>query len=228
MRGRHAPKHKLSDRVKEIVVENINSHLSIKKMFGDLKEKNPDIKLHYETLYITRKFVRGMNISFTKLGEEECDACEAHKHHECTMKEGERGEKEGRPQKDSSEGEQLGERNDQTRKDGDEHQKDTDSEGENGCNACEAHQLHLVRANQSRTFYRADVALNNDPTKTIFSMDMQKVHYLQGESFSSIKVSFLLVNFRKIRFSAMVGKVGDTYGMRLSKRERMKRWLVQF
>ena len=71
--------------------------------------------------------------------------------------------------------EQLGERNDQTREDGDEHQKDTDSEGENGCSACETHQLHLVRANQSRTLYRADVALNNDPTKPIFSMDMQKV-----------------------------------------------------
>ena len=64
------------------------------------------------------------------------------------MKEREKGEKEGRHQKDSNEGEQLGERNDQTREDGDEHQKDTDSEGENGCSACEAHQLHLVRANQ--------------------------------------------------------------------------------
>ena len=81
MRGRHAPKHKLSNRVKEIVVEHINSYhpsvshyrcahaplrkylpsdLSIKKMFGDLKEKNPDIKLHYETYIIYQIWRRGM------------------------------------------------------------------------------------------------------------------------------------------------------------------------
>ena len=179
-----------------------------------------------------------MNISFIKLGEEECDACEVHKHHECTMKEREKGEKEGRHQKDSSEGEQLGERNDQTRKDGNEHQKNTDSE--NGCSVREAHQLHLVRANQSRMLYRADVALNNDPTKPIFSMDVQNVlmlPHLPGLKSALFTRRIILINqgivpVGKFSVNQNFGDGGqgreDTYGMRLSKGERMKMRQVQF
>ena len=48
-------------------------------MYNDFKEKYAD-KVNYESY---RKILRSMSISFTKLGEEECEVCEVFKHHNC-------------------------------------------------------------------------------------------------------------------------------------------------
>ena len=49
-------------------------------MYVDFKAKTTD-RVSYETY---RRIVRGMNTSFAKLGEEECEMCEHHKHHDCS------------------------------------------------------------------------------------------------------------------------------------------------
>lgn len=50
-------------------------------MYTDCKEKNPAIKCSYD-LY--RRTLREMNISFTKLGHEECELCEVFDQHDST------------------------------------------------------------------------------------------------------------------------------------------------
>ena len=47
-------------------------------MHSDFREKHPDVKCGLETY---RKCIRDMNISFTKLGEEECEICKRHNLH---------------------------------------------------------------------------------------------------------------------------------------------------
>lgn len=54
------------------------SELTVKQMFDDFKVKHPNEKLQYPTY---AKFLKGMNISFTKLGGEECHICEEMKTH---------------------------------------------------------------------------------------------------------------------------------------------------
>lgn len=52
------------------------SDINIKSMFQDFRQKNK--KGSYETY---RKAVKELNISFTKLGEEECEHCLQHDVH---------------------------------------------------------------------------------------------------------------------------------------------------
>ena len=89
-RGRHRPKHKLDEEVRNHITAHILSYhpsvshhrrkhaplrtylpaeLTIQEMYVDFKAKTTD-RDSYETY---RSIVRGMNISFTKLGEEECE-----------------------------------------------------------------------------------------------------------------------------------------------------------
>ncbi|XP_022179369.1 uncharacterized protein LOC111039985, partial [Myzus persicae] len=50
-------------------------------MYSDFKEKNPAIKFSYD---VYRRTLREMNISFTKLGHEECELCELFDQHDST------------------------------------------------------------------------------------------------------------------------------------------------
>lgn len=90
--GRGKPNNKKFDR--ELIVKHIESFnpniahyrrehaplrkylpsdLTIKLMFEDFKEKHPDIRFSY---YLYREVVSSLNISFSKLGHEECFVCE--------------------------------------------------------------------------------------------------------------------------------------------------------
>lgn len=60
------------------------SDLTIRKMHSDFKIKNPNFACSYE-LY--REEVDKMNISFVKLGHEECEVCEHFKMHPHTAEE---------------------------------------------------------------------------------------------------------------------------------------------
>ena len=51
----------------------------IKFLFDDFKEWHPEIKVSYDSY---KKEVARMNISFVKLGEEECEDCIMDKNHE--------------------------------------------------------------------------------------------------------------------------------------------------
>ena len=104
MRGSHTPSHKLSLDKEKSVIDHINSfhpaishyrrkhaplrlylppELDITKLYKDYKEKFLVQPVSYSTY---RKYLRKMNISFTKLGEEECEECEEFKLHECPLK----------------------------------------------------------------------------------------------------------------------------------------------
>lgn len=98
-RGQHAPKHKMPEANVSHIQEHIKSYhptishyrrahapnrlylspeITIKEMHQDFKHKNPNMACSYATY---RKIVKQMNISFVKLGEEECEICEAHNLH---------------------------------------------------------------------------------------------------------------------------------------------------
>ena len=50
--------------------------LSVRIMHDDFKPLYPNINVHYTT------YLRGLRISFAKLGEEECEMCIEHDHHQ--------------------------------------------------------------------------------------------------------------------------------------------------
>ena len=98
-RGRHKPLHTLNDSVLDSIRDHINSYgpsishyrrahapnrlylspeFTIKGMLDDFNEKHPGNGVHYSTYY---RIVHAMKISFVKLGEEECETCDAHQQH---------------------------------------------------------------------------------------------------------------------------------------------------
>ena len=54
--------------------------MTVVEMYSNYREKHPDEKVCYESYQKT--FV-SMKVSFTKLGEEECEVCETFKQHKC-------------------------------------------------------------------------------------------------------------------------------------------------
>ena len=101
-RGRHQPAHKMSVQTKDTIKSHINSYhpsvshyrrkhaplriylppgLSVAELYRDFTEKHADRPVAYESY---RKIFKSMNISFAKLGEEECEDCEEFNHHECS------------------------------------------------------------------------------------------------------------------------------------------------
>lgn len=66
-RREHAPKTRY-----------LSSDVTVALMYNDFKEKFPDLKCSYETY---RRKIKAKRISCTKLGHEECDACETFKLH---------------------------------------------------------------------------------------------------------------------------------------------------
>ena len=104
-RGKHDPSNKFSDTVVEQIKNHIESYhpsishyrrehapfrryispeISVRDMHQDYAARYPQHHCSYE---FYRKTVKSMNISFVKLGEEECELClqhEVHKNNNCT------------------------------------------------------------------------------------------------------------------------------------------------
>ena len=96
MRGKHTPGNKLVMDVVRDHIEQFNpsishyrrehapnrrylpSDINVRYMFADFKEKHPHDKCSYESY---RKQIRQLNISFAKLGEEQCDRCTTYELH---------------------------------------------------------------------------------------------------------------------------------------------------
>ena len=57
--------------------------LTVKEIHNFFKEANPSTKVGYESY---RRIFKKQNISFTKLGEEECEVCEIYRQHLDTCK----------------------------------------------------------------------------------------------------------------------------------------------
>ena len=62
---------------------HLDPGLSVNIMYENFKEQYPDSSVCYETY---RLLFGKKNISFTKLGEEECETCEIYKQHVCSKK----------------------------------------------------------------------------------------------------------------------------------------------
>jgi len=98
-RGRHEPSNKLTTEARSLIEKHIESYcpsvphyrrehapnrrylapeLNVTIMFNDFKEKHPTCTCGIDTY---RKTVAAKNISFVKLGQEECDVCLAYSNH---------------------------------------------------------------------------------------------------------------------------------------------------
>ncbi|CAH1998862.1 unnamed protein product [Acanthoscelides obtectus] len=95
-RGRHPPPNKLSNKIIESHIDSFNpsvshyrrvhapnrlylpSDLNVTLMFEDYKKRYPDYICSYEKY---RKILKAKNISFAKLGNEECELCESYHMH---------------------------------------------------------------------------------------------------------------------------------------------------
>lgn len=95
-RGKHTPPNKLdSDMIRDHILtynpcvshyrrehaplrRYLPSEISIAAMHNNFSRQYPRVKCSYERY---RSVVAEMNISFTKLGHEECEKCETHKNH---------------------------------------------------------------------------------------------------------------------------------------------------
>ena len=98
-RGKHDPHHKMSQSMKDKIIQHIESydptvihyrraHAPLRKylpseMHKDFIQSHSQEKVSYESY---RKILNSMNISFTKLGEEQCELCEEHTHDQCQEK----------------------------------------------------------------------------------------------------------------------------------------------
>jgi len=99
-RGKHEPANKKSAETNKLVVDHIKSHnpaishyrrehapnrlylspdLTITATHNDFKQRHPTVTVGYETY---RKVVDDLNISFAKLGEEECELCIMYTRHD--------------------------------------------------------------------------------------------------------------------------------------------------
>ena len=109
-----------------------------------------------------RLIYKKQNISFTKLGEEECEICEIHKQHVCKTK-GKMIEPENVLNKNIPANEQ-------------DHERELeDRTGEDGYSICFDHNDHLQKAKISRKMYQLDVDRNEDGNQKYCSVDMQKI-----------------------------------------------------
>ena len=185
-RGKHRPKNKKSDDVNKMVEEHINSFhpsishyrrkhapfrlylspdLNITLMYHDFNSKNP--RLVSREFY--RQKIKKMNISFCRLGEEECEMCLAYEAHieVCNKKQITDVLNEVLDTIDQSEIVTS--------------ERTVDFQIESViksdvCELCFDWREHIYYASVTRTAYENDRdVMNHDPTTRFCSTDMQKV-----------------------------------------------------
>ena len=169
-RGSHDPMHKMSKETALAIVNHIESYhpaishyrrehaplrrylptnLSVQVLLNDFNEKAEN-HVSYSGYW---RIFRKQNVSFTKLGEEECEACESYKQHACERKEDIAGEESKTDLSDREENEV------DVRTRGDVNEKTTNV---SDCDVCKRQEEHLERAKISRQTYKSDVKKNKD------------------------------------------------------------------
>ena len=169
-RGKQEPANKMTDDVAEKVLEHIKmynpciSHYrrahapnrlyispehTVRSIHSDYIESNPDNLVSY--VYYLRK-VNKLNISFVKLGEEECEVCEIHTNH---LKE---DHKLNEPEQSILS--EDGKKRMMTLPD---------------CEKCCKFQAHIKTAEEARSAYKAEKELIRPTDEIAVSVDMQKV-----------------------------------------------------
>jgi hypothetical protein len=170
LRGKHEPPNKKSEAIVEKVESRIRkynpciSHYrrahapnrlyispehSIRSMYKDYYNTYPNGSVSYNYY---RKIVKNLNISFVKLGEEECEICELHTSH-------------------LSEEHKLSESEHNTQSENGKTTKKVFPD----CATCDRFQKHIQTAKEARSSYQEEkkkVSLSNE---IVVSVDMQKV-----------------------------------------------------
>ena len=164
LRGKRTPKHALTEEEKNSIDEHIRSfkpsvshyrrahaplrlylspELTGREMYNYYKESQGSCRISYNT-YMKR--INKMNISFVKLGEEECEVCTAIELHECAQN------KEECTKTERMEAIQEG-----------------------VCEQCDSWKLHIKRDKEARTQYQNDRDTFPEKDHFFLSADMQKV-----------------------------------------------------
>ena len=121
----------------------ISPEFNVSGMYKDFCTSNP-VKISYN--YYNKK-VKKMNISFVKLGEEECERCDLHERHLETHK----------PEEVPNDG------------------KENNKRTYDNCESCGDFISHIKTASQARESYRRDKDRELNDDELIASVDMQKV-----------------------------------------------------
>ena len=175
-RGRHAPHNKLGEEKVDMIRKHI---LSFNPSITHYRRKHPPNRLYISPVYSCSKMVKDfnekynleisksryyqeikkMNISFVKLGEEECELCDVHEKHLA---------------------DDHGLATEAERKVTNTDTKKTEYVTIDDCDACSDYVIHLNYAKESRAEYREDKERLNryrgsKPEEMIVSADLQKV-----------------------------------------------------
>ena len=166
-RGKHEPGNKKSEEISALVISHIQGYnpcishyrrshaptrlyispeYTISSMQKDCCEKLPHSLVSYS--YYRRK-VKSLNISFVKLGEEECESC---KLHSINLKDVRLFVKRCRSSYRRSRWKEKKE-----------------------CNTCDNYTTHISKAIEARSMYKAEKDRKWEPNEVVISVDMQKV-----------------------------------------------------
>ena len=183
-RGKHSPKHKMTDDVKDLISSHISkfnpcishyrrkhapnrlylpSELNIKIMYDYFKEEH-DVKVCYKSY---SNFVRKMNISFTKLGEEICEVCREFELHEHQMNNADFLDKTNLDWDES-----LVENIDDWASN---ILKGRNIDLSESCTLCQAWKEHALQAKITRLHYQIDKEKNHNSNEAYYAADMEKV-----------------------------------------------------
>ena len=194
-RGKHAPVHKIAEEQEEFMVNHIKSfkpqiahyrrehapnrlyppppELTIAEMYGDyVEECSKEGKSNSSYVTYTRR-VKALNIGFAKLGNEDCECCDAHKLHIKDVDEGDSSENEVNGDDDN--GDERVKENGKIKK-----KKATFGKMkacvDETCNDCAKWKEHITRYSETRMAYKEDKENVASQRDTLYlSSDMQKV-----------------------------------------------------
>ena len=147
----------------------ISPEFNVSMMFKEFRGKYPDIEISY-TYYYTK--VKRLNISFVKLGEEECEKCDLHDRHleevhglDKSDINGSTGQKKlNKQQADKS-----------SSNDSSDLDKSNKKQTFVDCSSCQEFEMHIKAAKEARSRYREEATRKWNDNETVVSVDMQKV-----------------------------------------------------
>ena len=183
-RGKHDPKHAMTSEQKECAINHIKSfnphishyrrehapnrlylpsELTIQEMYEDYLDVNRENNQKIISYVSYTRIIKELNISFAKLGDEDCEVCETHKLHLQNAKEAMSNDNDNDRKKDRVFSAKAA------------IDKDV-SCGKNDCLACAVWFDHQNKYRQAREAYKNDAsAIPSNPDTLYLSADMQKV-----------------------------------------------------
>ena len=208
-RGKHAPAHKMKDRDEQFIVDHVfkfnpaiahyrrehapkrlylPSELTIVEMYRDYVQECEEENMKAYSYSVYQKKVKSFNISFAKLGEEQCEDCDEHLQHlkESNNLENQRTEANHEGENNEVEDEISGDKRKRNslKKIAKRSKRKTDPVDKNkkcqdaNCISCANFDIHQKQYTAARKEYEKDKLYAEkqcDRTEMLISVDMQKV-----------------------------------------------------